>query len=43
MLPLLGQSSQVGFVTPALQASQNQGSVGLKDSVLLTLMVSETP
>lgn len=42
-IPLLGHSSQEGLSTPALHASQNQGSVGHTDSALLTLTESETP
>lgn len=43
ILPLLGQSSQLGSVTPALQASQNHGSVDAELTVLDSLVTSETP
>jgi hypothetical protein len=43
MPPELGHSSQMGSLTPALQASQNQGAVGDKESVLARLAESETP
>ena len=42
-LPRLGQSSQGGLLTPALQASQNQGSVEQDDTVDDTDMVSLMP
>lgn len=41
--PLFGQSSQLGSVTPALHASQNQGSVEAELTVLDSLVVSDTP
>lgn len=34
MPPELGQSSQMGSLTPALQASQNHGAVGESELVL---------
>lgn len=43
ILPLLGHSSQLGSVTPALHASQNQGSVDAELTVLDSLVTSETP
>lgn len=41
--PELGHNSQTGFVTPALQASQNHGAVGDNESVLVRLPLSDTP
>lgn len=42
-LPLFGHSSQFGSDTPALQASQNHGSVEAELTVLDSLVTSETP
>lgn len=42
-LPLLGHNSQLGSNTPALQASQNQGSVEAELTVLDSLATSDTP
>jgi hypothetical protein len=41
--PKLGHSSQVGFSMPALQASQNHGSIEHEETDELTLPVSCTP
>lgn len=42
-IPLLGHNSQLGSNTPALQASQNHGSVEAELTVLDSLATSDTP